>query len=410
MFFFTSSNKPGAPPQMNFPFPGMNFPFPGMNFPFPQHGPNFIRIEIPGHRIPAIPKSETMSREEALTILDVKSDISLKELKKVYRQLVTKWHPDKNPEDKKAEAEIMFKKITKAYQVLSEQNNNISVETPKQECNQDKKEQKFAHKAFEEFLFDGLSTEDHDNVQEDLDTEAENLFDFLQKASSSNMFTFGPPPDSNPPPAPEVSREPEAKQDPEAIKTLQFRVHISIEDTWKNTNKELPLQQFIPNTIVKLPLYYEEIQFKPSKANLQFFVKIRDKTHPIFRRVGNGWDLESVCDMEYKNLRRKHVLRVPLPDNTYKKVWWDGTIEKIQNSIEKGFVLPNLGLPSGLDPSKRGDLLVRLRLILSDKDQGSDEEKPADILIPTWEEENTWRQRWTLDQNVEKHRKAIMSF
>lgn len=52
-------------------------------------------------------------------ILQVDKNATDDELKKAYRKLAMKWHPDKNPTNKK-QAEAKFKEISEAYEVLSD--------------------------------------------------------------------------------------------------------------------------------------------------------------------------------------------------------------------------------------------------------------------------------------------------
>jgi len=59
-----------------------------------------------------------MADEDYYKILGVKEDASSGEIKKAYRKLALKYHPDKNPGDKKAEER--FKKISEAYYALGD--------------------------------------------------------------------------------------------------------------------------------------------------------------------------------------------------------------------------------------------------------------------------------------------------
>jgi DnaJ-class molecular chaperone len=57
--------------------------------------------------------------ETPFAILGIAKNASAEEIKKAYRKLAIKWHPDKNP-DNKAEAEKMFIKIKAAYTILAD--------------------------------------------------------------------------------------------------------------------------------------------------------------------------------------------------------------------------------------------------------------------------------------------------
>ena len=62
--------------------------------------------------------SQDWLEKDFYTILGVSKDVSDAELKKTYRSLARKFHPDSNPGD--ASAEARFKEISEAYSVLSD--------------------------------------------------------------------------------------------------------------------------------------------------------------------------------------------------------------------------------------------------------------------------------------------------
>ena len=79
-------------------------------------------------------------KEDYYEILGVRKDASASDIKRAYRKMALKYHPDKNPGDTKAED--MFKKSAEAYEVLGNQEKRAKYD-------------RFGHQAFEGGGFGG---------------------------------------------------------------------------------------------------------------------------------------------------------------------------------------------------------------------------------------------------------------
>lgn len=60
-----------------------------------------------------------MGHQNHYETLGISRNASMDDIKKAYKELARKWHPDKNPNDK-AKAEKKFKEVAAAYMVLSD--------------------------------------------------------------------------------------------------------------------------------------------------------------------------------------------------------------------------------------------------------------------------------------------------
>ncbi|HES76297.1 MAG TPA: molecular chaperone DnaJ [bacterium] len=81
-----------------------------------------------------------MAKQDLYEILGVSKNASEDELKKAYRRLAMKYHPDRNPDDKDAEAK--FKEAKEAYEILTDAQKRAAYD-------------QFGHAAFEGGMGDG---------------------------------------------------------------------------------------------------------------------------------------------------------------------------------------------------------------------------------------------------------------
>ena len=59
-----------------------------------------------------------MAKKDYYDVLGLNRDASEEDIKKSYRKLAMKWHPDRNPDNPKAEEH--FKEAKEAYEILSD--------------------------------------------------------------------------------------------------------------------------------------------------------------------------------------------------------------------------------------------------------------------------------------------------
>lgn len=59
-----------------------------------------------------------MSKRDYYEVLGVEKSASAQDIKKAYRRIAMKYHPDRNPDD--ANADEKFKEASEAYEILSD--------------------------------------------------------------------------------------------------------------------------------------------------------------------------------------------------------------------------------------------------------------------------------------------------
>lgn len=148
-------------------------------------------------------------------VLGVKKDASADDIKKAYRKLAMKYHPDKNPDDKNAEEK--FKEISEAYAVLSDAEKRKEYDTYGSEG--------FSQKFSQEDIFRGFDIND-------LFRE----FGFGGGGGGSRTFSFGGGNRYQPQPA--------------KGRDYEYDLAISVADAYNGIKRELSLN--LGNSVKKV--------------------------------------------------------------------------------------------------------------------------------------------------------------
>ncbi|RMD59444.1 MAG: J domain-containing protein [Nitrospirae bacterium] len=261
--------------------------------------------------------------EDYYKILGVPRNATKEEIKKAYRKLALKYHPDRNPGDKKAEE--MFKKVNEAYAVLSDDEKRKQYDMFGAED--------FSKRYTEDDIFRGF---DFGNIFREfgLGGLGEDIFSKLFRGTgkkrprdTSFSFRFGGSPFTTE----EVFERREAPQ--KGGQDAEVELHISLEEAVYGGKKTVsintgPTVETITITIPpgieegkKLRIHGKGLMDPLTGRRGDLYCKIIITPHPLFKRKGKDLILEKEVKLttmvlggtiEVMTLDRKRLkLKVP---------------------------------------------------------------------------------------------------
>ncbi|EUD69566.1 DnaJ like subfamily B member 4 [Plasmodium inui San Antonio 1] len=301
------------------------------------------------------------------SVLGVPRDATEDDIKKAYRKLALKWHPDKHlDENDKNAAEEKFKTISEAYDVLS-----------------DPDKRKTYDLYGEEGIKGNTSGDDVNFFNEEIDPA-----DLFNKFfSSNNTFSFTSVFDDEFPAFSSFVHNMGSKRgrfsgssgrNAEGYKSETYEVSLplSLEELYNGCKKKLKItrkrfngtQSYDDVKLVTIDVnagwkegttitfYGEGDQSSPSVQPGDLIFKVKAKKHDRFVRQGN--DLIYKCHVTLDKALTGFQFTVKSLDNRDINIRVDDIVTPNTRRM-----IPKEGMPSSKNPSKRGDLIVEFEII-----------------------------------------------
>ena len=310
-----------------------------------------------------------MAGKDYYSMLGVSKTASADEIKKSYRKLAMKYHPDRNKGNKEAEAR--FKDISEAYAVLSDQEKRKQYDSFGSEGFQNKFTQEDIFRNFDfgdifrEFGFNsggggggGQST-------------FSQIFGNMGRGSKGQGASFNNPFAGQNRPRPVKGKD------------ISYELSLTLEDTFENTEKIISFQAGNPvqdRISVKIPAGIPtgkklRLQGKGQpglnggpKGDL--FIEIRILEHPVFKREGDNLLLTKDIrfteaalgtEVEVPTIDKK-TLKLKIPHGTQGNARFRLKGYGMPHMNEKGrgdaYVIINISVPKALDKQQK-DILKK---------------------------------------------------
>lgn len=288
-------------------------------------------------------------------VLNIPKNSSPEDIRKAYRALVRRWHPDKNPPSSKAEAEAKFKAITEAYEALSDKDYRSM----------------FA-------------------VYHAADGEGE--------GSAPPREGRSPEPSPGPPPRASSQRQhhrSERAQVPRKVNgdghhqyyaraasggkapAVERKLECTLEELYRGCIKEIRFTRAVIDRHTGMIVRREEVQFvkvrpgwkkgtkvtfenmgdeRPGGLPSDVVYVIAEKEHPLFRRVGNDLVLKAEVPLASALTGWTFSFRLISGE----KMSCSG-----QDVLHPGYekVIPGQGMPLAREKGARGDLRIKFRIV-----------------------------------------------
>ncbi|HPG52771.1 MAG TPA: DnaJ C-terminal domain-containing protein [Smithellaceae bacterium] len=295
--------------------------------------------------------------EDYYQILGVDKKASVDEIKKAYRKLAVKWHPDKNPNNKAAEEK--FKKISEAYAVLSDSQKRQQYDTFgsadqfRQQYSQEDIFRGFdLNEILRSFGFGGArggrttfrtSRRGGGGFQEYEDPFAD-LFGSMGGGGAGRQYANVPQKGQDAEYNLSISLE-------ESVLGAEKKISFQIENRVEDINVKIPPGI---STGKKLRLPGKGLSGYNGGPNGDLYLNINVLSHPIFTRDGNDLYIEKT--IKFTQAALGTTIDVPIIDGSVKRIKISPGTQNNTKIRMKGYGIPNF------KSSSKGDQYVKITI------------------------------------------------